>query len=206
MTARTHGRRAVGRLLARAIPRLSSLHWYSLVIVVYFAARLIIAWVIGTAAPAKLAHPASLLYLVLLTLLTDPGPLGEEFGWRGFALPRLLRLRPTFVSAIMLGAVWALWHLPAFFIPTLSQSRLSFPIFVLNSISLSVIMTWLYLRTRGDLFLMILVHTMANTRAGDFDIPFTAEVIAEVLCAAVIIAAGGFRQAPRPVDPFSSKA
>ena len=56
-------------------------------------------------------------------------------------------------------------------------------------------MTWLYLRSRGDLFLMILIHTMANTRAGDFDIPFTGEVIAEVICAAVIIAAGGFRQA-----------
>jgi hypothetical protein len=50
-------------------------------------------------------------------------------------------------GSLILGAVWAAWHLPTFFLPTLTQSRLSIPIFPLKSLSLSVLMTWLYVRT-----------------------------------------------------------
>ena len=103
-----------------------------------------------------------LLYPLPLTLVTDTGPLREQFAWRGFALPFLLRRRPPLAAALILGVVWAFWHLPTFFIPTLSQSRPSFPVFLLNSVALSVIMTWLNLRSGGDLLLIILVHLMAN--------------------------------------------
>ena len=94
-------------------------------------------------------------------------------------------------AALILGAIWWAWHLPTFFIATLSQSHLSIPVFLINSLALSVIMTWLYQRTRGDLLLMILVHAAANATA-EMGVSFTAEVIAEVACAAVIVASGGF--------------
>src|SRR5690606_23948229 len=63
------------------------------------------------------------LPLVLLGehLLKDPGSLGEELGWRGYALPGLLGLTDARVAAIVLGVVWAVWHLPAFFLSSLSQ-------------------------------------------------------------------------------------
>ena len=136
--------------------------------------------------------PHRLLFLLPLTLVTDTGPLGEEFGWRGFALPRLLQHRRPLAAALILGVIWWAWHLPTFFIPALSQHQLSIPIFLVNILALSVIMTWLYQRTRGDLLLMILVHVAANY-CGWIGVPFNAEVGAEVACAAVIVACGGLR-------------
>jgi len=194
MVGRIDGRAAIGRLVFRARPRRSSLYWYLVVIVGFVAAHLLVGWITGAGLLAKLPRWDRLLYLLPITLVKDTGPLGEEFGWRGFALPRLLRLGRRLPAALALGAVWAVWHLPTFFIPTLSQSRLFFPVFALNSISLSVIMTWLYLRTAGDLFLMILVHLMANYCGTYFDVPFGAIVLAEVTCAALIIVAGGLRE------------
>ncbi len=140
---------------------------------------------------ARLPAWERLLSLLPATLVTDTGPLGEEFGWRGFALPRLLQRRPPLAAALILGAIWWAWHLPTFFIPTLSQHQLSIPFFLVNSLALSVIMTWLYLRTRGDLLLMILVHVAANY-CGAIGVPFNAEVGVEVACAVLILAFGSF--------------
>jgi len=166
------------------------LPWYVAVIVGFAAANFVAAWVLTPEFLADLPSWDRLLYLLPLTLVTDTGPLGEEFGWRGFALPRILERRSPLAAALILGAIWWAWHLPTFFISTLSQSHLSIPVFLINSLSLSVIMTWLYLRTRGDLLLMILVHVMANY-CGAIGVPFSAEVTAEVACAVVIVAAGG---------------
>src|SRR3546814_5546144 len=65
-------------------------------------------------------------------LFRDPGALGEELGWRGFALPRLLELMDARRASLLLGLVWAVWHLPAFFLSTLSQSQVNFGLFILN--------------------------------------------------------------------------
>ena len=141
---------------------------------------------------ARLPAWHHLLFLLPVILVTDTGPLGEEFGWRGFALPRLLQRQRPLAAALILGVIWWAWHLPTFFIPALSQSRLSIAIFLVNTVALSVIMTWLYQRTRGDLLLMILVHLAANY-CGAIGIPFNAEVGVEVACAVLIVARGGLR-------------
>jgi len=96
---------------------------------------------------------------------------------------------------LILGAIWFAWHLPTFFISTLTQSRLSIPLFAMNSLALSVIMTWLFLRTRGDLLLMILFHLMGNDCVGVFHVPFKAELAIEVLIAILIVGFGGFHRA-----------
>jgi membrane protease YdiL (CAAX protease family) len=200
MVGRGEGRAGLKRLLARAVPTRAGLPWYLAVIVGYPAVALAAGRLEVPDILANLPRWDRLLYLLPLTLVTDPGPIGEEFGWRGFALPFLLRRRPPLAAALILGVVWAIWHLPAFFVPTLSQSRLSFPVFLLNSVALSVIMTWLYLRTGGDLLVMILVHLMANYSAGVLRVPQNAETAAEVACAALIVAAGGLRAGSRPDD------
>jgi len=112
--------------------------------------------------------------------------------WPGFALPRLLRRWPPLIAALILGAIWWAWHLPTFFIHALSQSRLSIPLYVVNILALSILMTGLYIRTRGDLLLMILVHVMANW----CPVPFSAEVTAEVALAALILGCGCLRPNP----------
>jgi CAAX protease family protein len=186
MAASVEGRAGVRRLLARALPTRSGVPWYVAVLVGFPAVNLLTAWLLDPAFVARLPSWDRLLYLPLLTLVTDTGPLGEEFGWRGFALPRLLgRWRPL-TAALILGVIWWAWHLPTFFIPTLSQSHLSIPVFLINSLALSVIMTWLFQRTRGDLLLMILVHAAANATA-EMGVSFAAEVTAEVACAVLIV-------------------
>jgi membrane protease YdiL (CAAX protease family) len=88
------------------------------------------------------AHWSALIGAGLATFVTDPGPLCEELGWRGFALPRLEQRWNGIFAALVLGAIWGVWHLPAFFIPGLPQS--SFPLwtFMVSSMALSVLMAW----------------------------------------------------------------
>jgi CAAX protease family protein len=190
MTYHVAGRAGLRRLLVRTIPTFSGLPWYLAVLIGFPAANLLVARLLAPESVLGLPSWDRVLYLLPLTLVTDTGPLGEEFGWRGFALPRMLQRWQPLTAALILGAIWWAWHLPTFFISTLSQSQLSIPVFLINSLSLSVIMTWLYLRTRGDLLLMILVHVVANY-CGPIGIPFSAEVTVEVVSAVVIVAAGG---------------
>src|SRR5258708_5508224 len=193
MAASTDGWAGVRRLLARLVPSRSALPWYVAVLIGFPALNLVAARLLAPDFLARLPAWHRLLSLLPLPLVPHTRPLGEEFGWRGFALPRLLQRRCPLAAALILGVIWWAWHLPTFFIPALSQHQLSIPIFLVNSLALSVIMTWLYQRTRGDLLLMILVHVAANY-CGGIGVPFNAEVGAEVACAALIVACGGLRK------------
>jgi membrane protease YdiL (CAAX protease family) len=194
MTGYLEGWGGIRRLLARALPVLAHLPWYLAVLVGYPAIDLLAGWFANPGIFKELPRWDHLLWILATTVVTDSGPIGEEFGWRGFALPRMLQRRSPLTATLILGVLWGFWHLPTFFIPTLTQYQLWFPIFLLNSIALSVIMTWLYLRTGGDLLLMILVHLMANY-CSYLKVPFNAEVGAEIVCAVIIVAAGGLRSA-----------
>jgi membrane protease YdiL (CAAX protease family) len=90
------------------------------------------------------------------------GPLGEEIGWRGYALPRLTERFGLARASLALGLIWACWHLPVFFIPGLDQYGQSFPVYVLQVTALSVAMAWLYVHTNGSLLLAILMHSAIN--------------------------------------------
>lgn len=95
-------------------------------------------------------------------VVSDPGPLGEEGGWRGFALPLLQRRFLPFWASVILGTVWSIWHLPAFYISTLNQSNFTFPLFLLSNITLVMFMTYAYNATRGNIPLMIVIHWTYN--------------------------------------------
>lgn len=205
MAASVEGWAGIRRLLARLIPTRAvvpwyvTVPWYAVVLVGFPAANFAAAWLLAPDSLSGLPSWDRLIYLVPMTLVTDTGPLGEEFGWRGFALPRLLQHWRPLTAALILGAIWWAWHLPTFFIPALSQSKLSIPLFLVNSLALSILMTGLHIRTRSDLLLMILVHLMANY-CGTIGIPFTAEVSAEVALAALMVAGGGLRPEVQRAD------
>jgi membrane protease YdiL (CAAX protease family) len=199
MAAATEGWAGVRHLLGRLVPRLANMPWYAIVLLGFPAASFAAAWFLDPNSLNKLPAWDRLIFLVPATLVLDTGPLGEEFGWRGFALPRLLRRWPPLAAALILGAIWWAWHLPTFFIQALSQSRLSIPLYVVNILALSILMTGLYLQTGGDLLLMILVHVMANW----CPVPFRSEVTAEVALAAIILGSGWLRPNTRRVDGVS---
>jgi membrane protease YdiL (CAAX protease family) len=124
--------------------------------------------------------------LVLVQLVADAGPLGEELGWRGYALPRLLAgPRSPLGAALLLGVVWGAWHLPAFFVAGTHQhdDQMGIAWLILGSTLLSVIMTWLYRRTDGDVLASgLLVHLMTNF--GSAGLPFKDLVYAPLALAA----------------------
>jgi membrane protease YdiL (CAAX protease family) len=90
--------------------------------------------------------------------------MGEEIGWRGYALPHLQRTRPAASAALLLGVLWACWHLPAFFFrDTYVEMGLSgFAMFVVSICFASVVFAWLYNSTGGSLLLVILFHVFFN--------------------------------------------
>ena len=87
---------------------------------------------------------------------------GEEIGWRGYALPRLADRLGLGLSSIVLGVIWAVWHLPLFYLTGADTLGQSFPVYLLQVTAISVAMAWLYWRTGMSLILVMLMHAAIN--------------------------------------------
>jgi CAAX protease family protein len=93
---------------------------------------------------------------------------GEELGWRGYALPRLLAERSALAASLILGALWGAWHLPTFFVSGAPQYGLPFSAFALLTIAYSVVIGWVYVHTGGSVLIAILLHGAINLSQGFF--------------------------------------
>jgi membrane protease YdiL (CAAX protease family) len=91
------------------------------------------------------------------------GPLAEEPGWRGYALPRLQERLGALHASLLIGALTALWHAPLFLITVMPQSHLPFAVFFIRTVALAVISTWLYNGSRRSLLVVLLFHTAINS-------------------------------------------
>ena len=89
------------------------------------------------------------------------GPI-EEIGWRGFALPILQRHLVPFWAGLILGVIWAVWHLPAFLLSGTPQAAWGFLPFFAGSVACSVILTALFNDARGSVLLAMLFHFQMN--------------------------------------------
>jgi membrane protease YdiL (CAAX protease family) len=87
-------------------------------------------------------------------------PVGEEFGWRGFALPRLLRVHGAVRASLLLGLIWGVWHLPMFLLVGIKPRELALMAVFFPAASL--VFTWLYRHTRGSMLLALLMHMGAH--------------------------------------------
>ncbi|MEJ5223335.1 MAG: type II CAAX endopeptidase family protein [Anaerolineales bacterium] len=110
-----------------------------------------------------IANPPYALIAFFVILLTS-GPLQEEFGWRGYALPRLQSRFSPLVSGLVVGFFWWLWHLPAVFIPgRFMTDHLVVFLALLVVITLtSILFTWVYNHTNGSILAAMLMHTAMN--------------------------------------------
>lgn len=142
--------------------------WYLFVFTYPVALRLLVVGIdvaLGGQMPtffdAKIVpagNPLWLLPLVFLAVLFQAG-LAEEIGWRGFGLPALQQRYSALTSSIILGVVWTFWHFHPANYPFLAPLA---PWYVVNTISLTVVMTWLFNNTRGSLLIAVLFHTASN--------------------------------------------
>ncbi len=103
-------------------------------------------------------------YLVgaLVFKLVLGGALGEEAGWRGFALPRLQARYGALGGSLVLGALWAAWHAPHYLSPARVAQSPPLP-FALSVLAMAIIFTWVANRTGGSLVIAILLHAAINT-------------------------------------------
>ena len=118
----------------------------------------------------------------VLTLIFG-GPLFEKPGWRGFALPRMERLHGPLVGTLILGVLWALWHLPLFMSPSWAAGLgggsgiLDIASYVVTVMSLTVVFTWVFNNTQTSILLTILVHTSNNAFSGTLEAIFPAGAV-----------------------------
>lgn len=90
------------------------------------------------------------------------GPLGEEIGWRGFLLPKLLQGNSPLAASLKLGVLWALWHLPIDLSAGTSGEVAAAILFrIISALSFSVLFTWFYLH-KGNLLAFLILHTVIN--------------------------------------------
>lgn len=87
---------------------------------------------------------------------------GEEIGWRGFVLPRLLIDWGSLRASLILGLCWFIWHLPLFWIAGNIHQKLPWAWFFLQIMGMSLLYTWIYLRTYGSMLIVLLFHASGN--------------------------------------------
>jgi len=167
VTAAIGGSAGVRELLSGFLKWRVRLVWYLIAIVVPIALGFAVARIYYLLA----SRPAGVLSSFNLTTFLGTvlnhlfrGPLGEEVGWRGFALPRLQARYSALKSSLILGFVVVVWHVPTFFIQGLSGTALLVFIisFVVALMSFTVVMTWLYNHTGSSLLLATLMHLSFN--------------------------------------------
>lgn len=186
-TASTEGRAGLWTLLRRSFYWRFGLQWYLLVLLGVPLLGLSAAFWGGDRSAYDSIHWGWFIPALFSRLFTDPGALGEELGWRGYALPRLLKGRSALSASLMLGVIWFVWHLPAFFINGTPQISLSLPAFFFGALALSILATWLVRQTQGSLILSILLHLMVNFSLDLLGAPLVWLSSLLALCALLVV-------------------
>ena len=105
--------------------------------------------------PFPLSSLSQAVPLVLFAFFLGPV---EEFGWRGLALPLLQRKLVPFWAGLVLGIIWAIWHLPAFLISGAPQSAWQYSAFFIGVVAISIVLTPMFNYSRGSLLVPWLYH------------------------------------------------
>jgi membrane protease YdiL (CAAX protease family) len=175
MTALTHGRAGVVALLKRFLIWRVGWGWWLVALLLYptvlFCAVLVNRGITGMPLDfsAVFAHrifgaSAFLPMFIVPFFFVDAISNGEEIGWRGYVLPRFQASHSALAASLIVGVIWALWHLPKFLAP---DNTSPFWLFMIRTISASVVYAWVYNNTRGSLLMTTMLHAAANT-AGVF--------------------------------------
>lgn len=165
LTAVTTGRQGVGTLLRRLIAWQVPVRWYVFALSYLAVIKVSVALIyrIGTGSwPPFGDDPWYLMLAATVGSTLIGGQAGEEVGWRGYALPRLAERYGFAGGSVLLGIVWAVWHIPLFLVPAADTFGQSFPLYLLQVTAVSVAMAWLYVNTAGSLLPVMLIHAAIN--------------------------------------------
>lgn len=160
VTGITKGRSGIKEITER-LKRKSGIKWYLLTLLLVPSLTLITTAVSNFCVRS---YEINIVFPIIMLGLIWPlfSSIGEEFGWRGYILPQLLPRYGSVKSGILLGIIWATWHIPMDYIAYKDYGIYIIPAYLLicyaNLILQAVIMTFIYVRTKGNLKLMVLYH------------------------------------------------
>jgi membrane protease YdiL (CAAX protease family) len=184
VTGLTEGKVGVVRLLRRYVRWRVGILWYLFILVgipiIVLLGAIVVPGAVGyfnpVVGPLLAAYPLAFVATFFLG-----GPLGEEPGWRGFALPRLQSRMGPLRGSVILGVLWALWHFPLFWSGV--WTPLSIPnmiMFIVMITALTIIMSWVFNHARGSILITMLMHASFNTFANKIAGPlFPAPILNE---------------------------
>jgi uncharacterized protein len=143
------------------------LRWYLIVIFGNVLLYLLVTSLSGAPLIQAISEKWTLIFTLYLPALFTSylvNPIGEETGWTGFALPHLQKRFKPWLAAVILGVIWAIWHLPAFFVPSEmgAFNPVNFVFFVLSSIFIRIVWTWVTNNAQGSGIAGILLHASSN--------------------------------------------
>ncbi len=162
--ALTGGWPAVKDLLLRLIRVVVNPIWYLaalLIPAVLVTIGVLLGQLFGSPAAVGAAVPVSAV-LGLLAFNAWMWLITEETAWRGFALPRLQARFNPLTASLVLGVIWALWHLPLFFIADSFQAQIPFIGFFVSTVATSVLIGWLFNHAKGSVLIAALFHAVMD--------------------------------------------
>src|ERR671913_1100075 len=165
VSAVTDGRPDLRDLLGRLVRWRVGARWYAVALGLPMVLALTAAGLhllLGARATVDFGGLSVLNFVVFFLIV------GEELGWRGYALPRLLAQRSALAASLILGVLWGAWHLPTFFVAGAPQYGLPFSAFVLLTMAYSVVIGWIFIHTRGSVLISTLLHGSINFSQGFF--------------------------------------
>jgi uncharacterized protein len=170
LTGATEGREGIRRLLGKMVLWRVGLRWYLLALVGLPAIIMVGTLLVpGNLASFEPQAPLPLLLSYLASFVYPAfiigGPLGEEPGWRGFALPRLQRQYGPLLGTLILCPLWAFWHVPVWLVAWLPASMLNvynLVLYVLFIAAWTFVYTWIFNNTRGSVLMAMIVHASVD--------------------------------------------
>ncbi|NLA53654.1 MAG: CPBP family intramembrane metalloprotease [Clostridiales bacterium] len=117
---------------------------------------LISSWVMGYLQAAYIPWDGGGVFYLLNVSAMLIGSVAEEIGWRGFLLPRLQKRHSPFISSLIVGILWGVWHF------NFTGGIAGFIFYTITIIEMSILMTWVYNKSKGSLLLMSLWHLTIN--------------------------------------------
>ncbi len=162
VTALTEGKAGLKALLRRVAVWRVGAQWYVAAVGLPVALGLA-----ALGASLLLGASPQVAPLPLFNLIIVVFHVGEELGWRGYALPKMLATRSALSASVIVGALHAVWHLPLFLMPGMPLYGLSFAAYLPMVIAFGIVFTWLYNHTRGSVLIATLFHGAINN-AGIF--------------------------------------
>ena len=126
----------------------------------------------------------------------------EEFGWRGFVLPRFQARWNALASSLILGVIWIAWHAGQWFVPGSNLYGRDFWMWSLGVILISIIMTWIFNNTKGSVLAAALFHATINTGIFAFQLDWRYYILELLVVILIVVIFGSknlVRQKPEPV-------